>query len=101
MTGPEHIPRPNECGWNACLSQQSFALRSHGDEGLHHGSRMSHTQINKVAYPRLTRRLGRHLNRDEIDLLKLFRFRRTRVRRADQMHEGIGRWNLIGVGIDP
>jgi hypothetical protein len=23
------------------------------------------------------------------------------VRRADQMHEGIGRRNLIGVGIDP
>jgi hypothetical protein len=96
MTGPEHIPWPNECGWNTCLAQQRLALRSHGDKGLHYGSWTSHTQINKVTHPRLARHLGRHLNRDEIDLLKLFRFRRTRVRRADQMHERMARRNLIG-----
>jgi len=43
--------------------------------------------------------LHRYLDRNQIDLLELLRFRRARMRRADQMDKRCVRGDFPGVGI--
>src|SRR5438128_2664530 len=101
MTRSEHIPWPHECRGNSAGPNHLLAHLANLDERFHDGCGLRDTQINEVPETNRTCRFYRYFNRHKIDLAKLLRLSRTRMRHADQMDKSVRAANMFLVGIHP
>jgi hypothetical protein len=90
MTGAEHVPRPQDGCGQTCVGNRALARRSRLDVRVHDGRRLRNADIYEMHRACAPRGVDRGEDRWHIDALKLRRFRRRRMRRANQMDDGIG-----------
>jgi hypothetical protein len=86
----EHVPWPEDRGSEPGIRNGPLPCRPRRDVGMHHGRGMRHAHIHQMCGPRSPRGLDRRENRRQIDLLEFRGLRRRRMRRSDEVHDGVG-----------
>jgi hypothetical protein len=91
MARTQDVPGPDERGRETGAPDQLLALLPHRDVAAHDGRGLRHAQIDEMADAGQQR--GRHggLDGGKVHRAELRRFRGTGARRADQVHQGVGR----------
>lgn len=99
MSGAKDVPRAKDGRIHTALPQKSFALRADLYICLHHGRRMGNAQINEVLDARLCGGANGAAGGDEVDAAEFGCFRRAGMSDSDQLNEGVGRLDLLSVGV--
>ena len=99
MPGAKHVPGPKNSRLHAALPQESFALRADLYIGLHHRSGVRDAQINEVLDSGLRGSTNGAAGGDEVDAAEFGGFGRAGMGDSDQLDEGVGGLNLLGVRV--